>query len=374
MEETFVLQESFGHSGRVELRFVPGGLQYEDALFSHRHGRTGDRDSLLKSALPPAGIKVLRREAEAYDRFGGRHTAFGRLLGFETARDPVCLLVTRRGAPISRCEAGLRLDAAQLTRAARDLFGALAALADLGFAHRAVSADSVFWDGLNIELQELGHVEPLGTGAALSGSALGSPTGLPVSDVSDVHAAARLLHRLATGRTGGGEPAAMVEELAQIDPGLAGALEPALHARPGEHPAPEGVVNRLWQSRPKSEPHAATSQASASQRSTTTQDGPVPVGSPAARTAAPPGAARDERQAQDHAHRSEFRELRRQQREFRQASRSALRPAAGSGTPAWTPGRSAPQQQSPNGGCSWPSLLAGALVVLIIVVVVLVVR
>ncbi|WP_067795316.1 hypothetical protein [Actinomadura formosensis] len=347
MEEKFVLQKSLGHSGRVELTFVDGDLRHEDALFAHRYGQADGRDCLLKTAVSPTGTKVLRREADAYGRISGQHPAFGRLLGFQTAQDPVCLMVTRRGKPISRCDPALRFDAAELGRAARDLFGALAVLADLGFAHRAVSADSVFWDGVRIELQEFGHVEPLGPVEALHGSALGSPTGLPPGDAPDVLAAARLLHRLATGRAGGGTPAAMTQELARVDAGLAEALEPALHARPGHAPAPKEMADRLWRTSPKPPPP------------------------PAKATAAPPSVP-DEQRAGDHPHRMEFRELRRQQREFRRRGRAVPEPVRPQRTGASHHGPQ-PEPAPPSGGGSTLWLLFGVLAV-VIVVLVLVVR
>lgn len=360
MEETFVLKKSsFDQAGRVELTFTDGDLQYEDALSAHHYGRTDGRDSLLKIAVSPAGTKVLRREADAYDRVGGRHTAFGRLLGFEIARDPVCLMVTRRGVPVSRCDPGLRLDAAQLGRAARDLFGGLDALADLGFAHRAISADSVFWDGLHIEIQEFGHVEPLGSLAELTGSALASPTGLPVSDVPDVQAAARLLHRLATGSASGGTPEAMVRELARIDAGLAEALAPALHARPGHAPAPKEMVGRLWQRGPST----STTPTTPPQNPTAAEAPPTP---PAPQPPPTPPPAREAHLE----HRMEFRELRRQQREFRHggtAESAPVSPRQGG------PVQRAPKQEAPASG-SRGLLLFGLFAVVVLVLVVMVVR
>lgn len=381
MEEKFVLQKSLGHSGRVELTFVDGDLRHEDALFTHRYGRADGRDCLLKTAVSSTGTKVLRREADAYGRISGRHPAFGRMLGFQTAQDPVCLMVTRRGIPISRCDPALRFDASGLGRAARDLFGALAVLADLGFAHRAVSADSVFWDGLRIELQEFGHVEPLGPVGALHGSALGSPTGLPPDDAPDVQAAARLLHRLATGRAGGGTPAAMTRELARVDTGLAEALEPALLARPGHAPAPKEMADRLWRTSPKPAPPSAKATAPPSAKAAA----PSP-----AKAAVPPPSVPDEQQAGDHSHRMEFRELRRQQQEFRQRGRAVPEPARPQRTgpshqgpqprsaqPRSASPRTAQPRPAPPGGRSpsaWLLLCVLGVLAVVIVVLVLVVK
>jgi hypothetical protein len=360
VEETFVLQKPFGHSGRVELGFTEGGLRHEDALSVHRYGRTGERDSLVKTAVSPAGTKVLRREADAYSRISGRHAAFGRLLGFRTAQEPVCVMVSRRGVPVSRCDPGLRLDATQLDRAARDLFGALAVLAELGFAHRAVSADSVFWDGLRIELQEFGHVEPLGPIAGLDGSALGSPTGLPVSDVPDVQAAARVVYRLATGGVGG-PPTVMLGQIARIAPPLAEALEPALHPRNGQVPTPAEMVERLRRSRPP-----ATPPATQANRMPPRTDAPPP----------PDARSRPDRRPSDRdAHRVEFRELRRRQREFGRAAFAETRhPPPGTARMAGSPPRPAPTTPtSAGGGGSRSWLLYGGLAGLAFLLLVLVV-
>ncbi|RFS82256.1 hypothetical protein D0T12_28905 [Actinomadura spongiicola] len=355
MEETFVLQKPFGHSGRVELGFTPqDDLQHENELAVHRYGRTGDRDALVKTAVSRAGTKVLRREADAYNRISGRHTAFGRLLGFRTAQDPVCLMVTRRGVPIFRCDPKLRLDAAQLDRAARDLFGALAALADLGFAHRAVSADSVFWDGLQIQLQEFGHVEALGPIPGLTESALGSPTGLPVSDVPDVRAAALLLCRLAAGSTDG-RPTAALGRLADAAPRLAESLEPALLAE--IPPAPREMVERLRRSRP-------AQQRPAQER-------------PAQERPAQEGARTDERRVEPDAHRREFRELRRQQREFNRVAPRQRRSGVAERprSEAWSEVRAAARPEpSPREGGSRSWLVFGLFALVAVLLFVLVVR
>ncbi|MGI5200633.1 hypothetical protein ACQEU6_03375 [Spirillospora sp. CA-108201] len=331
MEETFTLQKSsFGQSGRVTVTFTQGELQHEDALLTHRYGRADDRDVLLKTALSPAGAKVLRREAEVYDRIGGRQASAGRMLGFQAAQSPVRLMVARRGVPVSRCEAPPRLDDVQLGRAARDLFGALAFLADLGFAHRAVSADTVFWDGRRVELHGFGHVEPLGPPEALAGSALGTPTGLPVSDVPDVRAAAHLLLRLATGSPGGGAPAALVAELGEVDAGLAQALEPAFHATGGQGVSPGEIKDRLWRSRPKPPPVRVPEDRqgpAAPPRRPSPAEAPPPTSAQATRAdARPRSAVRDRRLAAEEGGRAEFRELRRRQREFRQSRRIAAEP------------------------------------------------
>ncbi|RKS79624.1 hypothetical protein BZB76_1099 [Actinomadura pelletieri DSM 43383] len=351
MEETFVLQKPFGHSGRVELGFTPqDDLQHEDQLAVHRYGRTGDRDALVKTAVSRTGTKVLRREADAYNRMSGKHTAFGRLLGFRTAQDPVCLMVTRRGVPISRCDPKLRLDATQLDRAARDLFGALATLADLGFAHRAVSADSVFWDGLQIQLQNFGHVEPLFTIAGLHESALGSPTGLPVSDVPDARAAALLLCRLATG-SADGRPATALGRLADAAPRLAEALEPALLA--DVPPTPKEMAERLQRSRPV-------------QRRPAQEGGQERPGT-------------DERHVGLDAHRREFRELRRQQREFNRAGAKPRRAGAAeqaraAARPAAHAAQAAGSEPSPPEGGSRSWFVFGLFALVAVLLFVLVVR
>ncbi|MFC0038626.1 hypothetical protein [Actinomadura rayongensis] len=357
MEQTLVLQKSFGQPGRVRLAFEPDGPEYEDALFTHRHGRTEGRPSLLKVAVSPAGARVLRREAEVFDRVGGRHACFGALLGFRTAEDPVCLLVTRRGLPIARLDPAPRLDAVQLARAARDLFGALAALEEHGFAHRAVSPESVFWDGRRLEIQELGHVQPLGPGAALAGSALATPTGLPASEMPDVQAAARVIHRLATGRHHGGPPDALLADLARIDPALAAVLAPALHAGPGPLVPPAAIAAQLVETAPRHAPARTAPEAQPVQ--------PAPARRPAA-----PG-------DRDHAFRTEFRELRRQQREFRRRTTErtpSRRPRAA--VDAFSPPTAAPRPATPTGDGASPALFvfAGAIVLVLIVVVVLMVR
>ncbi|MEU8122466.1 hypothetical protein AB0C21_27475 [Spirillospora sp. NPDC049024] len=333
MEETFTLQKSsFGQSGRVTVTFTQGELEHGDALLSHRYGRADDRDVLLKTALSPAGAKVLRREAEVYDRIGGRQASAGRMIGFQAAQSPVRLMVTRRGVPVSRWDPAPRLDDVQLGRAARDLFGALAFLADLGFAHRAVSADTVFWDGRRVELHGFGHVEPLGPPEALAGSALGSPTGLPVSDVPDVHAAAHLLLRLATGSPGGGTPAALVAELAEVDADLARALEPAFHATGGHAVSPGEIKDRLWRSRPIPPPPAGGPEDRHVPEAPPRQPPPDQATSGATTPqttrpeARPPSAVRDQRLAAQENGRAEFRELRRRQREFRESRRVAAEP------------------------------------------------
>ncbi|MEV0666448.1 hypothetical protein ACIBI3_20425 [Actinomadura luteofluorescens] len=396
MEETFTLQKSsFGQSGRVTVTFAQSGPQHEDALLSHRYGRADDRDVLLKTALSPAGAKVLRREAEVYDRIGGRQASAGRMIGFQTAQSPVCLMVTRRGVPVSRCEPAPRLDDVQLGRAARDLFGALAFLADLGFAHRAVSADTVFWDGRRVELHGFGHVEPLGPPEALAGSALGTPTGLPVSDVPDVRAAAHLLLRLATGSPGGGPPAALVAELAEVDAGLAQALEPAFHAAGGPGASPGEIKDRLWRSRPKPPPsghvpedrhdpaapprEAAPAQAPPSQASPA-QAPPRATPQATRAEAGPSSAVRDRRLAAEEDGRAEFRELRRRQRTFRQSRRIAAEPPreqaqAGPVAPPWTARPPATDGTPPGGGrAPLLFLLLGVLAVALIVSAVLLVR
>lgn len=391
-EETFTLQKSsFGQSGRVTVTFTQGGLQHEDALLTHRYGRADDRDVLLKTALSAAGAKVLRREAEVYDRIGGRQAAAGRMIGFQAAQSPVCLMVTRRGVPVSRCGPPPRLDDVQLGRAARDLFGALAFLADLGFAHRAVSADTVFWDGRRVELHGFGHVEPLGPSEALAGSALGTPAGPPAGGFPDVQAAAHLLLRLATGSPGGGTPAALVAELAEVDADLAQALEPAFHATPGHEVSPGEVRDRLWRSRPKPLPPERVPEDRHGPAAPPRQPSPAhapapPRATPQAPPQAPPQAVRAEarprsavrgrRLAAEEGGRAEFRELRRRQREFRESRRIAAEPPrarvqAGPVAPA----RRAPDAAPPgSGGVLVLFLFLGVLAVALIVSAVLLVR
>ncbi|MEU4823625.1 hypothetical protein AB0H37_17315 [Actinomadura sp. NPDC023710] len=382
MEETFTLQKSsFGQSGRVTVTFAQGELQHEDALLSHRYGRADDRDVLLKTALSPAGAKVLRREAEVYDRIGGRQASAGRMIGFQAAQSPVRLMVARRGVPVSRCEPAPRLDGVQLGRAARDLFGALAFLADLGFAHRAVSADTVFWDGRRVELHGFGHVEPLGPPEALAGSALGTPTGLPVSDVPDVRAAAHLLLRLATGSSGGGAPAALVAILAEVDADLAQALEPALHATGGRDVSPGEIKDRLWRSRPKPPPPERFPEDRHDPAAPPRQPPPAQVPPQAMRAeTGPRSAVRDRRLAAEDDGRAEFRELRRRQRKFRQSRRIAAEPPrvqaqAGTVTPPWTARSPATDGTSPGAASgALLFLLLGVLAVALIVSAVLLVR
>ncbi|MGI5422173.1 hypothetical protein [Actinomadura luteofluorescens] len=385
MEETFTLQKSsFGQSGRVTVTFAQGGLEHEDALLSHRYGRADDRDALLKTALSPAGAKLLRREAEVYDRIGGRQASAGRMIGFQAAQRPVCLMVTRRGVPVSRCEPVPRLDDVQLGRAARDLFGALAFLADLGFAHRAVSADTVFWDGRRVELHGFGHVEPLGPPEALAGSALGTPTGLPVSDVPDVQAAALLLLRLATGSPGGGTPAALVAELAEVDAVLAQALEPAFHAAGGPGVSPGEIKDRLWRSRPKPPPSRHVPEdrhetVPPPRQPSPVQAPPRPAPQETRAEAGPRSAVRDRRLAAEEDGRAEFRELRRRQRTFRQSRRIAAEPPreqaqAGPVAPSWTARPPATDGTPPGGHGPLLFLLLGVLAVALIVSAVLLVR
>lgn len=365
--------------------FVQGGLRHEDALLSHRYGRADDRDVLLKTALTPTGAKLLRREAEVYDRIGGRQASAGRMIGFRAAQSPVCLMVTRRGLPVSRCDPAPRLDDVQLGRAARDLFGALAFLADLGFAHRAVSADTVFWDGRRVELHGFGHVEPLGPPEALAGSALGTPTGLPAGDVPDVQAAAHLLLRLATGSPGGGTPAALVAELAEVDADLAQVLEPAFHASGGHAVSPGEIRDRLWRSRPKPPPPGHVPEdrrdpPAPPRRPSPGQAPPhaTPQASPQAvrPETRPRSAVRDLRHAAEEGGRAEFRELRRRQREFRRSRRTAAEPprARVQASPV-APSGTAPDGTPPGGaGVLLLFLVLGVLAVALIVTAVLLVR
>ncbi|WP_026313352.1 hypothetical protein [Actinomadura flavalba] len=344
------MQRTFSRSGTVALQFDGAGDAYGNDLFSYRHGRVEGRDCLLKTALTPEGARVLRREAEVYDRLGEGRPGFGRLLGFQSARGPSCLLVTRRGAPIDRSP-DLVLVPPRLNLVARDLFDALDVLDRLGFRHCAVSAAGVSFDGLNIEMQELGHVQPNGRAEPLQGSALSTPTGLPVDPAPDVLAAARLVHRLATGQGGGKPPAAMLADLERVDPGLARALEPAFHAEPGQSIPAHEVAAELRRSRPAQPPAR-------------------PDARPSGPGTAPRAATAEHRD--DAVHRAAFRELRRRQREARDA---VATPAAATAQTAPAGERTPPRPMPPRSGRSVPvPVLTGLIVVLALLAAALLLR
>lgn len=289
------------------VEFEPGervrnGFRERTGVLVHRGG---ERVVLLVAFTDEARRQLaqsLRMSRQLIRRLGERSypAELIRVLGYRTEAHAPQLLVAESGRPLSARDHQLPIRPAELGEMIDGLLNALAVLHKERLVHRAVSADSVLWNGSRIQLRDLGSMTD--EGVPRGGPVGADPWRCPdqaaghgnTSHQDDVYSAGALIFRLATGEELG--PAAHLAHQAGLqDTALRSLLDGVFVEDSGRRPTAATLRSRR-PGRPHDHPF-----------------GPGPRPDPGER----------ERQA-----RADFREIRRQQEAFRTTVAAGPPPAA----------------------------------------------
>jgi len=251
-----------GHRARGkvprEVDFLRRTWQIGELDYQVGQAVTGERVVLLTphSSTSTGGRKQLDREIKFGNRLwlGTEPTMLARLIGFDDDHDadPPVALFSHSGTPLARTAAGLTTS--DRMHVAQGLLTALQQLSQARVVHRALSPDTVLWDGSqkSIQITRFGQAAILGEARA-GGPAFASwsapeqvgGTGQAAAD-DDLYSAALLLFWLYTGEQPAAGPATMRERLALQDDELRRRLDGMFSDEAAVRPSLERL-SRRWQ-------------------------------------------------------------------------------------------------------------------------------
>jgi hypothetical protein len=258
-----LLLYSPGHRARGkvprEVNLLRQRWQIGDLDFQACQAVTGERVVILTPHGPgSAGRIQLEREIKIGSRLwlAAEPAMLARLIGFDddTDADPPLALFSYSGTPLARTVG--QLTTSDRMHAALGLLAALEQLSQARVVHRALSPDTVLWDGSQKSVQVTRFGQAAILGEARAGGVAIAPWCAPeqasgigqASAADDLYSAALLLFWLYTEEEPAGEPAAMRERLALQDDELQRRLKGMFSDRAVERPSLE-QLSRRWRPR-----------------------------------------------------------------------------------------------------------------------------